>query len=221
MPLLVQHAAHSGPCSYNTLLILVPMRNMRMCSCEQVVYKALETLSYLCSHSKENRELLSQQPGLMPRLNEIGEMHPTEEVADLAKHLYIQISSDKPVDPVTPEKAVNRPALAALAANNLERLRTQSSPASKNMHSRQPRTMMFKVEGLAGVEDKDKLEKCIIRTKGVISVSLDQVELGDSAVMRILAQRQITGACAPCADSRTRRSHFAEVWVWVCAHAQT
>jgi hypothetical protein len=81
--------------------------------------------------------------------------------------------------------------------------------------------MMFKVEGLAGVEDKDKLEKCIIRTKGVISVSLDQVELGDSAVMRILAQRQITGACAPCADSRTRRSHFAEVWVWVCAHAQT
>jgi hypothetical protein len=60
------------------------------------------------------------------------------------------------------------------------------------MHSRQPRTMMFKVEGLTGDEDKDKLERAIIRTKGVISVSLDQIELGDSAVMRILAQRQIT-----------------------------
>lgn len=52
--------------------------------------------------------------------------------------------------------------------------------------------MMFKVEGLTGVEDKDRLERVIIRTKGVISVSLDQFELGDSAVMRILAQRQIT-----------------------------
>jgi hypothetical protein len=157
-----------------------------------VVYKALETLSYLSSHSKENRELLSQQPGLMPRLNEIGDMHPTEEVADLAKHLHQQLSSDKPVDPVTPEKAVNRPALAALASNRLDALRTQASPATKSMHSRQPRTMMFKVEGLTGDEDKDKLERAIIRTKGVISVSLDQIELGDSAVMRILAQRQIT-----------------------------
>ena len=161
------------------------------------MYKALETLSYLSSHSKENRELLSQQPGLMPRLNEIGEMHPTEEVADLAKHLYSQLTSDKPVDPVTPEKAVNRPALAALASNKLELLRTQASPATKSMHSRQPRTMMSKVEGLTGVEDKDRLERVIIRTKGVISVSLDQFELGDSAVMRILAQRQITGTCAP------------------------
>ena len=36
----------------------------------------------------------------------------------------------------------------------------------------------------------------IFYIKGVISVSLDQFELGDSAVMRILAQRQITGASA-------------------------
>jgi len=158
----------------------------------QVVYKALETLSYLSSHSKENRELLSLQPGLMPRLNEIGEMHPTEEVADLAKHLYDQLTSNQPVEPVTPDKAVNRQALGILASNRLDSLRTQASPATKNMHSRQPRTMMFKVEGLTGEEDKDKLERAIIRTKGVISVSLDQFELGDSAIMRILAQRQIT-----------------------------
>lgn len=65
----------------------------------------------------------------MPRLHEIGDMHPTEEVADLAKHLHQQLTTDKPVaegNPMTPEKAVNRPALAALAANKLEMLRTQA-----------------------------------------------------------------------------------------------
>lgn len=160
---------------------------------DDVVYKALETLSYLSSHSQENRQLLSQQPGLMPRLHEIGEMHPEEEVADLAKHLHQQLSSDKSVEnPTTPEKALNRPALAMLASSKLDLLRTQASPATKNMHSRQPRTIMFKVEGLTGEEDKDKLERAIIRTKGVISVSLDNFELGDSSIMRILAQRQLS-----------------------------
>jgi hypothetical protein len=44
----------------------------------------------------------------------------TEEVADLAKHLYQQLSSEKEV-PTTPERggAINRPALAALAANKV------------------------------------------------------------------------------------------------------
>lgn len=94
---------------------------------DDVVYKALETLSYLSSHSQENRSLLAQQPGLMPRLHEIGEMHPEEEVAGLAKHLHQQLSSDKPMeDPTTPEKAVNRPALAMLASSKLDMLRTQA-----------------------------------------------------------------------------------------------
>jgi hypothetical protein len=45
---------------------------------------------------------------------------PTEEVADLAKHLYQQLSSEKEV-PTTPERggSINRPALAALAANKV------------------------------------------------------------------------------------------------------
>jgi hypothetical protein len=98
---------------------------------DDVVYKALETLSYLSSHSQENRQLLSQQPGLMPRLHEIGEMHPEEEVADLAKHLHQQLSSDKSVEnPTTPEKALNRPALAMLASSKLDLLRTQARSAT-------------------------------------------------------------------------------------------
>eukprot|EP00960_Hanusia_phi_P024680 727249-Hanusia_phi.AAC.4 len=51
---------------------------------------------------------------------------------------------------------------------------------------------MFRVEGLTGQEDTERLERAIIRTKGVISVSLDNLELGDSSIMRILSQRQLT-----------------------------
>lgn len=72
---------------------------------------------------------------------------------------------------------------------------------------------MFKVEGLTGEEDKVKLERAIIRTKGVISVSLDHFELGDSSIMRILAQVFFfstcvrasppkTTSCCPCPSSR-------------------
>ena len=123
-----------------------------------MVYKALETLSYLSSHSRENRELLSQQPGLLEKLHELGDMHPCEEVEDLAKHLHSQLTSDKPTDSmVTPDKAINRPALAALAANKLEMLRTQASPASKNLQTQPARTVMFKVEGLTGEDDKSKV----------------------------------------------------------------
>ena len=49
------------------------------------MYKALETLSYLSSHSKENRDCLRQQPGLIAKLHELKEMHVCEEVNELAE----------------------------------------------------------------------------------------------------------------------------------------
>jgi len=48
------------------------------------------------------------------------------------------------------------------------------------------------VEGLKGDDDKNTLEQSIIRVKGVISVSLDQLELGDVWTMRILSMRMLT-----------------------------
>lgn len=154
------------------------------------MYKALETLSYLSSHSKENRDCLRQQPGLIAKLHELKEMHVCEEVNELAEHLHTQLTTDKAGEAMmTPEK---RQPLATVSTNKIDQLRMDPSPASKTMQARPARTMMFKVEGLTGEEDKDRLERAIIRTKGVISVSLDQFQLGDSAVMRILSQRQIT-----------------------------
>jgi len=51
---------------------------------------------------------------------------------------------------------------------------------------------MFSIVGMSGQADKERLEKAIIRVKGVVSVALDQEALGNAGIMRILSQRQLT-----------------------------
>jgi hypothetical protein len=71
------------------------------------LYQKLSTNHYICPHTTT---LYASSYST----------RPTEEVADLAKHLYQQLSSEKEVA-TTPERggAINRPALAALAANKV------------------------------------------------------------------------------------------------------
>uniref|UniRef100_A0A7S4PG03 Armadillo repeat-containing protein 1 n=1 Tax=Guillardia theta TaxID=55529 RepID=A0A7S4PG03_GUITH len=152
---------------------------------DDVVYKALETISYLSSHSVENREILSLQASLLSKLHDLSEMHPTEEVNSLAEHLSKQLSSKKDAE-------LSENPVAKNTSIYVKPSQEFMSPATKSILSRNPKTLMFRVEGLTGQEDTERLERAIIRTKGVISVSLDNLELGDSSIMRILSQRQLT-----------------------------
>ncbi|EKX36889.1 hypothetical protein GUITHDRAFT_116912 [Guillardia theta CCMP2712] len=141
---------------------------------DDVVYKALETISYLSSHSVENREILSLQASLLSKLHDLSEMHPTEEVNSLAEHLSKQLSSKKDAE-------LSENPVAKNTSIYVKPSQEFMSPATKSILSRNPKTLMFRVEGLTGQEDTERLERAIIRTKGVISVSLDNLELGDRA----------------------------------------
>jgi hypothetical protein len=214
------------------------------------VFKALETIAYLASHSRENRVLLlAHKEGIKSRLKDLTETHPSEDVASLAGHLLkvapprrschfpawhsrftrlappqvLQEALPPPTDS-TPSRPAPRPDAAAPPAEDRaqpgaaqrapreespeegrgarereresERERERAGEAQREAARRPPpkptRTYMFSVAGIEGAQGKERLERAIIRTRGVISVALDQDAMGDAGIMRILAQRQLT-----------------------------
>jgi len=130
---------------------------------------------------------------LIDRLQNVADLHPNDEVVSLASFIIKKLTKPQSQvleDPVsTPSKP--RTALQNVDTNIRHQRVEPASPATKAIQNKAPRTYMFRVEGLNGDQEKDRLERTMIRVKGVISVSLDNVEFGDIGLMRILAQKRL------------------------------
>lgn len=169
-------------------------------SAEDVVYKALETVSYLASH-QDNKDTLTGHPALVTALQSVRESHHDEEITALANYVLCQLDQVPPdtLPEQEQEQASQRqqaappPATTTRAATSPPRTEASSKVEKKGVVMlKSARTYMIRVQGLKGEQDKAEVERAVIRARGVISVSLDQLELGDLWTMRILAMRQLT-----------------------------
>ena len=168
-----------------------------------MVYKALETVSYLASH-QDNKETLTGHPVLVGALESVRDSHHDEEITALATYVLCQLDqAPSQQQPARGEQAAASASPGAKAAAPSTPAKVDAAPEGgvsggvkqekKGVTMlKSARTYMIRVQGLKGEEDKADVERTIIRARGVISVSLDQIELGDVWTMRIMAMRQLS-----------------------------
>lgn len=141
---------------------------------DDVIVSSLETLKLLASHPS-NRDVLLKDAALMERVAKLLPGHDDKAAMARAVHDLLHGAA--------------RPALGDLT--NTSDAAKPAAPAPKP-YGAQPVNAVLKVEGLTGEDDKARLERAAIAVRGVISISIEAVDLGDLWKMRLMAQRILT-----------------------------